>query len=279
LIQRNAGGVIPEPGMLEETDTALQATALAGVDTMAACVSDMKMDRGLEAVMGVVVACNRYFEQTTPWFLARDNNTERLGTVLYTAAEALQIVSGLLYPVMPEKMNELRRGLGLADDQIVPNVAQLRDWGQLCPGTKTQQIKALFPRIDIQAYQQETATNAPAVAEVVEVAENVIEFDDVAKVKLKTARITAAEPIEGADRVLRLEVELGKETRQIIAGIAEFYEPEALIGKMIVIVSNLEPRTIRGLESNGMLLAAKKKKKLTLVTLDDDDFPSGAEVS
>ena len=109
-------------------------------------------------------------------------------------------------------------------------------------------------------------------------AENVIEFDDVAKVKLKTARIKVAEPVDGADRVLRLEVEIGRETRQIIAGIAKFYEPEALVGKMIVVVSNLQPRTIRGLESNGMLLAAKKKKKLTLVTLDDD-FPSGAEVS
>ena len=279
LIERNAGGVVPEPGILEEADTALQATALAGVEAMAACVNNMTIDRGFEAVMGVVAACNRYFEQTTPWFLARDNNSERLGTVLYTAAEALRIVSGLLYPVMPEKMNELRRGLGLADDQLVPNVARLSAWGQLRPGARTQKVETLFPRIDIQAYQQDASEEAPALAEVVEVAENVIEFDDVAKVKLKTARIMAAEPVEGADRVLRLDVELGKETRQIIAGIAKFYEPAALIGKMIVVVTNLEPRTIRGFESNGMLLAAKKKKKLTLVTLDDDDFPSGAEVS
>jgi methionyl-tRNA synthetase len=285
LIQRNAGGVIPQPADLQEIDETLRDTALAAVEKMATSVTEMKLDRGLEAVMGLVAACNRYFEQTTPWFLARDGETERLHTVLYNAAEALRIVSGLLYPVMPDKMNALRRGLGIAADQLEPDLTRLQHWGELVAGTKTEKIQALFPRIDLKEYEARAAAASDKSAADIESPktehENVLDlitFDDFSKVKLKTAKIKSAERVEGADRLLRLELEMGKESRQIVAGIAKFYEPESLIDRMIVVVSNMTPATIRGVESNGMLLAAKKKKKLTLVTLDGD-FPSGADVS
>ena len=276
MVQRDFGGQLPAPGPLTELDEALRREAVETAPAMVADVHAMKIDRGLERVVNLVKACNRYFEQTTPWKLRGANDRERLGTVLYTAAEALRIVAGLLYPVVPGKMAEMRRSLGVADDQIEPQLADLAEWGKLTPGAALPEAPPLFPRIDVrpEPAAERQAETAPAAESVVDL----IDIEQFAQVKLRVAQVLAAEPIEGADKLLKLQIDIGNEKRQIVAGIAQHYAPDELVGKLIVAVANLQPVKIRGIESNGMLLAATKgKKKLVLVTIDGD-IPPGAKI-
>ena len=283
LIVPNFDGTVPTPGHCEAVDEALKSETLAAVNAMESDIRTMKLNRGLERVMGVVRACNRYFEQTTPWTLVRDGNTERLATVLYTAAESLRIVSGLLYPVIPGKMTEMRRALGIPEDRIQPNLDQLKVWGVLQSGCAVADIIALFPRIEISKDTAVTAAtdNTAKSGENAMEPDNVVDLVDIqalARIELRTARILVAEKVEGADRLLRMDIEVGEDKRQIVAGIAQHYEPESLVGRLIVVVSNLKPAKIRGLTSNGMLLAAKSGDKLRLISVDGD-IASGVEVS
>ncbi|MCJ8331277.1 MAG: methionine--tRNA ligase [Lentisphaeria bacterium] len=279
MIKPHFDGKIPSPGS-EETaeDKDLKEAVLGSVTKMETSIHEMKINRGLEDAVEAIKSCNRYFELTKPWALAK-TDTDRLATVLYNAAEALRIVSGLLYPVIPGKMSVLRLSLGLAEDKLEPDFAQLKEWGKLVPGSQTIEMPSLFPRIDTKAKEKEVkkenAKNAKKAENIVEL----IDIDQFFKAQLKTAKVIEAEAVEGADRLLKLQLEVGDETRQIVAGIAKWYKPEDLVGKTIVIVSNLKAVTLMGVESNGMLLAAKKgKKKLSLITTDDPDFASGASV-
>ncbi len=143
-------------------------------------------------------------------------------------------------------------------------------WGILKSGVVIKKHSPLFPRIKAEEPTAEKVKQT--------IQENVITYDEFQKVELKTAKVLEAEKVEGTDRLLKLQIEVGDEKRQIVGGIAEFYEPKELIGKMIVIVSNLEPVTIRGIESNGMLLAAKKGKELSLIIIDSDNVESGVKI-
>ena len=268
-------GQIPTPGGLQAEDEELKIAVLAAVNAMEQSIYDMKMNKGLEQVINAIKACNRYFEQTKPWALAKEGNKERLATVMYTAAEALRIISGLLFPVIPEKMTVLRGAIGVPANEISPDLSGLKIWGIIKPGAVVTAPDSLFPRIDKpkpkQPKQQKKKNKPENVVEL-------IEISDFFKAKLKVAAVTEAESVEGADRLLKLQVEVGGDLRQIVAGIAEYYAPADILGKRIVIVSNLKPTTIRGVESHGMLLAAKKGKKLTLITTDDPEFKTGVDV-
>jgi methionyl-tRNA synthetase len=275
MIIRNSGGQIPQPGPETEAETELKNAAMNAVSVMKDAIDNMKLDRGLEAVMNAVRAGNRYFEQTAPWKLAKDENPERLNTVLYSAAELLNIVSALLSPVMPEKMCELRKALGVTTDV---NINQFAEWGTLASGIEIADPGSLFPRIDTKKSdgkekqkpkkekKQKSGKNSEKDA-------GLITIDKFFETKLKTAKVLEAEKVEGADKLLKLQIDLGSEQRQIVAGIAEYYTPEELIGKTVVVVANLQPAKIRGIESNGMLLAAKNKKELTVITVDSDMKP------
>ena len=271
LIIRETGGKIPEPGTPGELEKELMQTTEGAVDSMMDAILGMKPDRGIESVMNAVRAANRYIEQSAPWKLAKDESQRaRLNTVLYTGAELLRIVSGLLYPVMPGKMCELRSSLGIND--TTPDIRRLKQWGLLEPGKECQDAPSLFPRIETEKKKEANKMQDEDVKP-----EGVVTIDEFFKAKLKTARVMAAEKVEGASRLLKLQIDIGGESRQIVAGIAEHYAPESLVGKNIVVVSNLQPAVIRGIESKGMLLAAKGKGKLTLVTMDSD-VPSGLDV-
>ena len=279
MIERNTGGAIPpecEPTGEEEE---LVSAALDAVRHMEQYIDNMQLDRGLAEVMNAVRAGNRYFEQTAPWTLAKSDNREALERVLYSAAESLRIISGLLYPVMPGKMSELRSALGLSADEIKPKVRELAQWGGLKGGLSIQKLASLFPRAD----QGKSARQAPEKKgkkeskPQPEATTNLVGIEDFAKLSLKTAVVTHAEAVEGADKLLKLKVELGGEERQIVAGIAQHYAPDTLVGRTIVVVANLKPARIRGIESQGMLLAAKKRGTLRLITVDGD-IPAGANV-
>jgi len=289
LAIKNFDGKMPKPDHMEPLDMELIAQARKSTDAMKQAVDDMKLDRGIETVMNVVRAGNRYLEQTAPWTLAKNGETARLGTVLYTASEVLRIVSGLFMPLMPEKMSELRRTLGMTEEQIKAfDFASLNDMMTLNAGSELHDIAGLFPRIQVEAEAEEQAPKAekkakaekvkPAKKEEEPLPEGIITIDTFTKVELKTAKVLTAEKIEGTEKLLKLTVEVGAETRPLVSGIAQYYKPEELIGKMIVIVSNLKPAMLRGNESRGMLLAAKDGNTLRLVTLDGEGIPSGVRV-
>jgi methionyl-tRNA synthetase len=270
MITSYCDGVIPEPGPEGADGEVLRSAALGSVQAMTEAVDNMRIDRGLAAVVSAVRECNRYLEKSQPWTLAKKGETEAVGTVLYFAAETLRIVSGMLYPVMPGKMASLRETLGVAD--VEPDPDKVGQWGVLKPGVSVGKLASLFPRIAV-----EKVPTAPAI---VEKPEGIMQigYDDFEKVELKTARIVEAEKVEGADKLLQLQIESGEETRQIVAGIAQHYEAGDLVGRTIVVVSNMKPAKIRGIESNGMLLAANSGDGALRLVSVDGEVPTGATV-
>ncbi|MFA7230783.1 MAG: methionine--tRNA ligase [Victivallaceae bacterium] len=284
---RHSGGLIPQPGALNADDEELNAAVNAAIDAMEKALDGMKLEQGLEQIMNAVRAGNRYMEKTAPWTLAKKGEHERLGTVLYTAADALRRVSVLLHPVMPGKMAELRQVLGMPEDRINDcHIGGLRKQNNVLSGLTMSDIDALFLRIkldDVEVVVAPAKAEKPKVEEkkvvapVEEAVEGVITIDEFFKTQLRTAKVLKAEKVEGTDKLLKLQIEVGSETRQLVAGIALFYTPEQIIGRNIVIVANLKPAKIRGIESQGMLLAAKDGKNLKIVTVDGD-IPSGSSV-
>jgi methionyl-tRNA synthetase len=286
MISANTGNRIPAPGPDGVDEPVLREAVLAAARAMPGAISGMRLDLGLANVAQAVRESNRYLEKRQPWTLAKNKDLPALSTVLYHAAETLRIVSGLLYPVMPEKMASLRRTLGLPEGD--PGMADLAEWGKTVVGTEVGPMQILFPRIE----KPEALPAAPAggpippatVAPVTPVAAvpvpeglALIEYADFQKVQLRSAKVLSAERIEKADKLLRLQIEVGTETRQIVAGIAQSYSPEQVIGKTVILVANLKPAKIRGVESQGMLLAASSGGQLRLVTVDGE-LPSGAIV-
>jgi len=280
LVNANFDGLIPECGALGSDEESLRDAALAAAATVVESVEKMRPDLGLAALSAAVREANRYLEKRQPWTLAKqgEEKREELGTVLYCAAETLRVVGGMFYPVMPDKMSELREVLGCAPGD--PDFNKLSKWGHLQSGARMGKMRSLFPRIGWKS-KGDTSTTPPKSAKAADdVPEGVAHIDcsDFARVDLRSAVIKGAEKVEGADKLLKLQVRIGEETRQIVAGIAMHYDPKEIIGKSIVIVANLKPAKIRGIESNGMLLAATSGKGLRLVTVDGD-LPSGAKVS
>ncbi len=242
----------------------------------------------LSEVWSLIAAVDKYIVENEPWTLAekRDEDSKvRLATVLYNSAEALRIVTALAHPVIPDSSARIWSQLGLGE--IGKLKLQELKWGQLVIGTKLGKVEAVFPRADksaierMQQLEQEGRTQTPAAAPATAPAQPAaqapasaapavpaqqptaasgesptITIEDFMKIDLRVAQVKFAERVKGADKLLRLEIDLGGETRQIVAGIAKSYTPEQLIGRKIVVVANLAPRKLRGLESKGMLLAA-----------------------
>lgn len=264
LIAKNFANVIPEYDELTEEETKVQKNAESVIATVNKLIEKMRINEAIEEILQFVRSINRYMEQQAPWKLVKTDKSAA-ARVLYTAAEALRVSALLLQPVMPNRTEIILETLDVSGTEL--------KWGILKSGTVIKKHAPLFPRIKVEKSSvDEKGKNKESVQE------NVITLDDFKKVELKTALVLEAEKVEGADRLLKLQIEVGEEKRQIVAGIAEFYLPEELIEKMIIIVANLEPVTIRGIESNGMLLAAKKGKELSLIIIDSDSIESGVKV-
>ncbi|NCC93421.1 MAG: methionine--tRNA ligase [Opitutae bacterium] len=291
MVGKYCGGRLPAPapGAFESGPAAdLLAQAQAAAAGMKTSLDTFSLHAGVAQVIEVVRATNKFIEAQQPWSQARAADPAPLHTTLYAAAESLRICAGLLMPLMPGKMTELRAALGMENPMTV-NPDELSKAEVLPPGTEVAPPGALFPRIEAPVPGPSDAT-APAADAPKPAAdkkapppgtignpEGVITYDEFAKVQLRTAKIMGAEAIEGAVKLLKLNVLMGEERRQIVAGIALYYKPEELIGKTVVVVSNLAPIKLRGVESQGMLLAASKGERLRLVTVDGD-LSSGAVV-
>lgn len=267
LITRNFDGKIPEIGDPGEAEETISSLAKKTVNLVQSLIDKMRVNEAIEETMQFIRGVNRYMEQQAPWKQVKEDKAAASRT-LYTAAEALRIGALLLHPVMPNRTEAVLKTLNSDEPSF--------DWGRLKSGTVLIKHDPLFPRIDTGKQEK---SQQPQKVKKPKIRENIVTFDEFQKLKLKTAKVLKAEGIEGADRLLKLQIDVDGSERQIVAGIAEYYSPEALIGKIIVIVSNLKPAKIRGIESNGMLLAAKKGKELSLITVDSDKMESGAEVN
>ncbi|HKF20072.1 MAG TPA: methionine--tRNA ligase [Candidatus Angelobacter sp.] len=285
MIQRYFGGAVPYPSPLvahAAADDAIREQAEATVADFARLFDDYQFSRALETAWSLVGAVNKYLVEQEPWVVAEkegEENKARLATILYTAAEALRVVTALAHPVLPESTVKIWAQLGLREISKF-NLTDLK-WGQLPLGGKLGKIEAVFPRADktaierMQQMEQERtsssaapqsststagsaapAQSAATPAPTAPASDGKITIDDFMKVELRVGQVKFAEKVKGADRLLRLEVDIGTEVRQVVAGIALAYEPEKLVGRKVVLVANLQPRKLRGLESNGMIVAA-----------------------
>ena len=264
LLKKFFDGRIPQ----DEDDSAegldVKSKAVETVAIVREKIDVMRVNEAIEIILQFVRSINKYIETKAPWKLAKEE-PEIAGKVLFTAAEALRVSAILLSPIMPNRTQTVLETLGATESGL--------DWGGLTSGIKVKLHDPLFPRINIKKLENSVENHGKK-----EELENVITFDEFQNVELKTAKILKAEKVDGADKLLKLQIKVGDEQRQIVSGIAQFYSPEELVEKMIVVVTNLKPATIFGIESNGMLLAAKNGRTLTLMTIDSEKVSSGMRI-
>ena len=272
MLHKYRAGVVPQAAALEAEDEALRDSFTALPQRMRELFDALHFERAIEAVLEAVRKANKYIAEQQPWILAKDPaQAQRLDTVLYTCLEALRCASILLEPIMPQKMQELRAQLGIG--QVVYGLEHAATWGLLPAGSQTQSAEPLFPRVDLQALQQ-------AIEEAQQPLEHKpeISIDDFAKLELRVAEVRKVEAHPKADKLLVFEVALGSETRTIVSGIKQWYKPEELMGKKVIIVANLKPVKLRGIMSQGMILSAEDSEGNLSVSALDRDIASGSEV-
>jgi methionyl-tRNA synthetase len=303
MINRYFKGAVPYPShaAAQAADEAIARVARKTIREFATLFDQFQFSRALEAAWALIAAVDKYIVENEPWALGEkldEDSRSRLATILYTAAEALRIATALAYPVMPDATAKIWAQLGLGDIKKLDLSAL--DWGQLPLGTKLGEIHPVFPRADKSAVERmqkmEEEQKSPAPAEAVTVsaplsaqsaavglipspaADNKISIDDFAKIELRVGVVKVAERVPKADKLLRLEVDIGTEVRQVLAGIAEAYAPESLVGRKVVIVANLAPRKLRGIESNGMIVAASLEGGKPVLAGFLEDVPVGARL-
>ncbi|MBI2466518.1 MAG: methionine--tRNA ligase [Candidatus Rokubacteria bacterium] len=269
MIVNFGGGIVPDPGpfsgLTPQGVIAAWEKARAEVD---AAMDEFAFQRALVAIWEFIGVVNRHVDTTQPWALAKDPTRKMvLDSALYTLAESLRCLGVLLAPFLPDAAARIRAALGQAGE---PTLADA-EWGRLAAGTRVRKVAALFPRIE---EKKGTATAAGATAPDT----RRVTIDDFAKLDLRVAEIVAAEPIPKSKKLLKLTVRLGGEPRTLVAGIAEHYRPADLVGKRVVVVANLEPATLMGVQSSGMVLAASEGERLALLALDRD-IPPGAKIT
>jgi methionyl-tRNA synthetase len=294
MIGQYNGGAIPA----SEGDPRIATVAQETITAAVTLFDEFEFSRGLEAIWGLLSAVDRFIVQQAPWKLAKDPAAKNtLDLTLYTAAEALRIATALLAPVMPESTAKIWSQLGMPEPVESVRLDALT-WGQLQPGQKIGEVAAVFPRIDLKeavdkmraleaevgARQAALLGKAPApptsnIQHPTSVPDGRIGIEDFSKVDLRVGIVLSAEPVKGADKLLHLKVDIGEaEPRTIVAGIAEAYRAEQMIGRKVVIVANLQPRKLRGITSNGMIVAASIEGGKPVLAGFHEDVPAGARL-
>ena len=305
MIEDYRGGVIPAPDPAFSADSGLKDAARAAWTGFIEDFQALQFNGGLARVWELISALNRFIVRHEPWALAREPARAReLDTILYDSAEGLRLVAALIAPVMPASAQRLHTSVGGAGEVGSVRLGAFT-WGALSPGQRITRGAGLFPRIDKAAYLHGSAASkerlmttpdekapgatpptpsaptpaAPPVAAAAGAPAAEIGIDDFLRIELRTARVTAAERVAGADRLLKLTVDVGTDTRTIVAGIAARYAPESLVGKTVVVVANLKPAKLRGVVSQGMLLAASDTGgQPYILTTEDPAVPAGWRV-
>jgi len=245
MVERFRGGIVPRSGVPEEKDLELKNSALKSARDAEPVMAELGFHKLLMSIWELINLANKYIDGMAPWALAKDpQKAERLDTVLYHLLEVLRFVAVLISPFMPQAAEKIQAQMGIPDpaDQ---NLGSLKEWGRLKAGGQIRKGEALFPRVEEDKKREEGKMEAA----------NIITYDDFQKLDLRVAKVLAAENIKKSDKLLKLRVDIGEE-RTLVAGIARAYKPEDLVGKTIIIVANLQPTKLMGVESQGMLLAA-----------------------
>jgi methionyl-tRNA synthetase len=306
MINKYFKGEVPQPShsAKKSMDDAIANVARKTILDFGNHFDQFQFSRALETAWGLVAAADKYIVENEPWALGEKQDEEsrsRLGTVLYTAAEALRIATALAHPVMPDATAKIWSQLGLGNIQKLA-LGELA-WGQLPAGSKLGEVHPVFPRADKSAIERmqkmeeerkgwaaegsvaSASVSASAEAQAkktdpvaVPSTDGKISIDDFAKIELRVGLVKVAERVPKSDKLLRLEIDIGTEVRQILAGIAEAYAPETLVGRKVVIVANLAPRKMRGLESNGMIVAASLEGGSPVLAGFLEDVPIGARL-
>lgn len=276
MIERFAGGRVPQPS--DGGDDGFQDAAAEAVRAMAEAMDGLRLHEAPVALLQLCSRANRYVDAEAPWKLAQHGEERRLANVLYNLAETTRILALAFSPFLVEAPREVYRQLGLDPSELQnPRWESLR-WGGLPAGTRVRRGAPLFQRLDSVANWPGGGKVEGSQAEPTpEPSPERFPVDAFRRWQLRVATVIEAERIVGADRLLRLQVDLGAERRQIVAGIARHYSPEELIGRQVVVIANLEPATIRGVRSEGMLLAASQGDQLRLVS-PDGPIPAGSVV-
>ncbi|MGI6640273.1 MAG: methionine--tRNA ligase [Limnochordia bacterium] len=290
MLNKYFDGVVPEPQ--DKTELDLEYAKAAGEVGTAVddYLKNLQLNEALAKIWQLVGRANKYLDQRAPWALAKDESAQgQLATVMYNVVETLRIVALLVKSFLPDTGAKIWAQLGIAEslaEQVLADTA----FGKLKPGTVTQKGDPIFPRIEEKDEEPEVEAKEepkevkPAAEEKkpepkqAEPTEGLISIDDFLKCELVVGEVLAAEPVKGADRLLKLQVDVGSDKRQIVAGIALHYKPEELVGRRIIVVKNLKPAKLRGELSQGMLLAASTPDgKLELVSVSDN-MPAGSRV-
>ncbi|MDB5056225.1 MAG: methionyl-tRNA synthetase [Bacilli bacterium] len=287
------GGVLPKYiANATSFDEGLVDAAQATIPKVEEAMEKMEFSVALSAIWQLISRANKYIDETQPWNIAKDETRKaELGSVMYHLAESLRIVSVLIQPFLTRTPNKIWQQLGITAGELT-SWESASHFGSLPTGTQLQKGDPIFPRLDVEqevAYisSQMSGGVEVAAAEPAKKAEptqalaqsqaDEISIDDFFKVELRVAQVIAAEPLKNADKLLKLQLDLGSEQRQVVSGIAKFYTPEQMVGRKVICVTNLKPVKLRGEWSQGMILAASHGDKLTLATVAED-LPNGAIV-
>ena len=293
MIEKYHGGVVTHKEGTEAVDKEFIALVNETVAGYSDAMDHMELNQAIKDVWNLIGRANKYIDETAPWILAKDPaQAERLQAVMYNLAEALRIIAILIAPFVPVTAPKIYEQLGLGK----PESFFMADavWGKMATGTKVQKGEPLFPRIEVTeagetviAATKKTAAKAikaeaPKVeakkeAKPAAAAAGGITIDDFAKIDLRVATVVAAERVPKTDKLIKLQVKIGDEERTIVSGIAQHYEPENLIGKNVIVIANLKPAKLRGIESRGMVLAASDGEG-NLVLADAPGIASGSKV-
>ena len=286
MVEKYFDGKVPSPADKEAVDGGLINLAVQTPCKVEKLMNELNISGALDEIWRLIGRANKYIDETTPWALAKDEAQKgRLATVIYNLCETLRIISVLVSSFIPTTSPKINSQLSIPDELITWD--SIQTFGNLKPGVSVHKGDAIFPRIDIDKKiaeleserdkQIKSTEQKPLEIKVKDAIKPEITIDDFSKVDLRAVKVISCEKIENSNKLLKLQVDMGGETRQIVSGLSKHYKPEELVGKTVVLVANLKPAKLRGVDSYGMILAASDGDKLSIVTLDKD-IPSGSSI-
>lgn len=266
-------GIVPTPNKIEDIDNELLTVVKDNVASYEQKMDELKVADAVSDIWNIIRRSNKYIDETLPWNLAKtEEGKERLSTVIYNLLEVIRIVSVLVSPIMPKTAEKI---WGYLNTDIT-SLESVRIFGNLVKGQKVNEAKPLFERIDEKKKLEELENKRLAKIEKEEKKEekmNLITIDEFAKTELKIAKVLEVEKVEGSNKLYKIQIDLGTEKRQIVSGLVPYYTEDELVEKNVVVVTNLQPAKLRGVESNGMLLAAGDDDVVKLLTIEGDMEP------
>lgn len=274
MIENFAGGVVPSGlGVSDDLDGVIRDMTLETLESYRTKMDIYAFDEALKDAWTLIKRANKYIDETMPWKLGREGNLERLGPVLFTLCEVLRFTAAMVSPFMPGTALKIFDQIGIPGDPAGLRLDEL-EWGQMPEGRRISKKAVLFPRVDLKEWEKQKAERDAGKMATPDPGDHEPEvtIDDFRKIELRVARVLKVEPVPRSDKLYKMDLDLGYERRTIVSGIRDFRSPEELEGRQIIVICNLKPVSLRGVTSNGMLLAAETSdgKSLALLTVDSE---------